>query len=107
MIVGVLRIVLSLPGNDSLKGKRKVVRRVVERARSRFNVAAAEVAEMDVHRRAVLGFAVVSNEGRHANAMLDQITSFVAGASEALVVDRSFELVPFGDQLGEFEGGLE
>jgi len=100
MVVGVCRIVLSLPGNDSLKGKRKVVKSIVERVRHRFNAAAAEVADMDVHRRAVLGFSVVSNDGRHANSMLDQITSFVAGASEALIVDRSIELVQIGEELG-------
>jgi hypothetical protein len=96
MVVGVCRITLSLPGNDSLKGKRKVVRRILDRARSRFNVAAAEVADNDVHRRAVLGFSVVSNDSSHANAMIDELTSFVAGATEALVVDRFFELLQVG-----------
>ena len=97
MVVGVCRITLSLPGNDSLKGKRKVVRRIVDRARSRFNVAAAEVEDNDVHRRAVLGFSVVSNDARHANSMIDELTSFVAGASEALIVDRYFDVFQVGE----------
>jgi hypothetical protein len=96
MVVGVCRITLSLPGNDSLKGKRKIVRRILDRARSRFNIAAAEVEDNDVHRRAVLGFAVVSNDTSHANAMIDEVTAFVAGATEALVIDRFFELMQVG-----------
>ena len=44
MVVGICRVVLALPWNDSLKGKRSVVKRILERARVRFNVAAAEVA---------------------------------------------------------------
>jgi len=100
MVVGICRIVLSLPGNASLKGKRSVVKRILERARSRFNVAAAEVDHMDVHQRATLGFVVVSNDARHANSMLDHITSFVSGATEALVVDRRMEIAHFGDDFG-------
>ena len=99
MVVGICRIVLSLPGNDSLKGKRAIVRRVVERARSRFNVAAAEVADMDVHRKATLGFAVVSNDSSHVHSMLDKITAFVAGASEALIVNREIDVMHFGESL--------
>jgi uncharacterized protein YlxP (DUF503 family) len=97
VVVGTLRITLAIPGNDSLKGKRKVIRPILDRARNRFNVAAAEVADNDAHGRAVLGFAVVSNDGRHANSMLDEIASFVAGAGEALVVDREMEILHVGE----------
>ena len=67
----------SLPGNASLKGKRSIVRRIVDRTRAKFNVAVAEVADMDAHRRAVIGLAVVSNDARHANSMLDRISAFM------------------------------
>jgi len=97
LVVGICRIVLSLPGNDSLKGKRAVVRRILERARNKFNVAAAEVADLDVHRKATLGFTVVSNDASHVHSMLDKLTAFVAGATEALVVDREIELLHFGE----------
>ena len=89
MVVGIARIVLSLPGNDSLKGKRSVVKSILERARTRFHVAAAEVDDMDAHRRATLGFAVVSNDSRHARSLLDKLVGFVASASEAQVIDQS------------------
>ncbi|UJR81136.1 DUF503 domain-containing protein [Sandaracinus amylolyticus] len=104
MIVGVCRIVLALPSVDSLKGKRSIVRRIVDRVRHKFNAAIAEVAEMDAHRRAVLGFAVVSNDARHANSMIDTIVSFVSSATEALVIDRSMEIVHLEDHFG---GGLD
>lgn len=99
MVVGICRIVLSLPGNDSLKGKRAVVKSIVERVRHKFHVAAAEVADMDVHRRATLGFSVVSNDAAHARAILDKVASFVSGATSALVVDRKTEVVRFGEEL--------
>lgn len=73
-----------------------MVRRLLDRLRHRFNVAAAEVDDLDVHRRAVLGLAVVSNEVAHVHSMLDTLTSAIAGASEALVVDRRTEIVRVG-----------
>jgi uncharacterized protein YlxP (DUF503 family) len=92
MIVGVLRVVLSLPYNDSLKGKRSVVKSILERTRNRFHVSAAEIEDQDAHRRAVLGFACVSNDGRHAQSMLDKVVSFIAATSEAQLVDRAVSI---------------
>lgn len=103
MVVGILRVVLSLPWNDSLKGKRSVVKSIVERARGRFHVAAAEVDDLDQHRRATLGFAVVSNDARHAGQVLDKLLGFIAGASEAQLVDQSRSIEHY-DGLGG--GGL-
>lgn len=89
MVVGMCRVVLSLPWNDSLKGKRSVVKSVIERARVKFHVAAAEVGDLDQHRRATLGFALVSNDARHARSMLDKLVSFVAGASQAQLIEQA------------------
>ena len=97
MVVGVCRIVFGLPGNNSLKGKRKVVRRIVDRARNQFNAAVSEVDALDEHRRAVIGFAVLSNDGGHANRMLDNISAFVTGLTEAVVLDRTLELLHVGE----------
>ncbi|MEY4513969.1 MAG: hypothetical protein RLZZ450_6091 [Pseudomonadota bacterium] len=89
MVVGICRIVLSLPWNDSLKGKRSVVKSILERARGRFHVSASEVEDHDVHRRATLGFALVSNDARHVGSVLDKLVSFVASATQAQVIDQS------------------
>jgi uncharacterized protein YlxP (DUF503 family) len=111
MVVGMCRVVLALPWNDSLKGKRSVVKSVVERARLKFHVAAAEVADLDQHRRATLGFAVVSNDARHARSVLDKLVSFVAGATQAQLIDHAtsiehYELGP-GEPLSLGEGAWE
>jgi uncharacterized protein YlxP (DUF503 family) len=95
MVVGMCRVVLALPWNDSLKGKRSVVKSVVERARAKYHVAAAEVGDLDQHRRATLGFAVVSNDARHARSLLDKLVGFVAGASEAQLIDHAISIEHF------------
>ena len=99
MVVGVCRVVFALPGNDSLKGKRKVIRRIVDRTRSRFNVAVAEVADQDALQRAVLGICVVSNDASHANSMLDTIFAFVSRDADAVVTDHSLELLHIGRDM--------
>ena len=110
MVVGVCRITFSIPGNDSLKGKRRVVRRIVDRTRNTFNAAVAEVGALDQHRQALIGFAVVSNDASHANSMLDKIGSFVTGLTEAVVIGRDLELMHLGDGeggRGELDGGWD
>lgn len=79
MHVGVARVELRLAENHSLKGKRMVVRSVVQRLRNRFNVAVAEVATQDDWQTATLGIACVSGDARHANEMLDKAVAFVEG----------------------------
>ena len=103
MVVGVCQISLSLPGVTSLKAKRSIVRKVLDRTANRFNVAVAEVGQQDAHRQALLGFAVVSGDRRHANSMLDSIALFVEGSADAVVLDRSTELVSLGE-LGDWTG---
>jgi hypothetical protein len=101
MVIGVSRISLALPANESLKDKRRIVRRIVDRTRNQFNAAVAEVGALDRHRAAEIGFAVVSNDARHANSMLDTISSFVGGLTEAVVVGRTVELVHVGHDHGD------
>ena len=93
MVVGVCRVTFSLPGNASLKGKRSIVRRIVDRTRAKFNAAVSEVDALDAHRLAVIGVSVVSNDGRHANSMLDRICSFMSGLTEAVLLERSLEII--------------
>lgn len=97
MIVGTAQVVFAIPSASSLKDKRSVVRRVIERARARFNAAVAEVDDQDVHRRAVIGVAVVSNDARHATSMLDTIIAAMASSTDAQLVSRKTSLLHVGE----------
>ncbi len=97
MVVGTARLVFAIPSASSLKDKRSVVKRVVERARSRFNAAVAEVEDQDVHRRAVIGLAVVSSDARHATSMLDTIIAAMASSTDAQIVSRRTSVQRLGD----------
>jgi len=60
MIVGICTISIHLPGAHSLKEKRRVLRSLKDRLRSKHNISIAEVDGQDLWQRAVLGLAAVS-----------------------------------------------
>jgi len=98
MVVGVGRMELELDGVHSLKEKRALLSSILDRVRSRFDVAAAEVGLQDVHQRALLAFACVSGEGAHANEMMDRVLGYAAGLGLARVTHRGTELVHMNDE---------
>jgi uncharacterized protein YlxP (DUF503 family) len=77
MIIGVCRLTLRLPESGSLKDKRMVVRSLTTRLRSTFNVAVAEVGDLDRWQIATIGVTCVSNDARHAREQLDKVVAFV------------------------------
>ena len=79
MVVGVLSIVLYLPENRSLKGKRSVVRSIKARVAAKFNVSIAECADLDNWHRISLGVAQVGNERDHVDRSLREVSAFVCG----------------------------
>src|SRR5215204_541176 len=77
MHVGVARVALHLAEPGSLKGKRMVVKSVLQRVRNRFNIAVAEVDTQDAWEVATLGLVCVSDDPRHANEMLSKVLAFI------------------------------
>jgi uncharacterized protein YlxP (DUF503 family) len=83
--VALARVRLLLPGNHSLKGKRHVLRRVIERMRARHPVAVGEVAEQDKWQVAVLGIAAVGNEAAFVQSVVDAAVGAIGGTTDAPV----------------------
>ena len=77
MFVLALRVDGHVPGAASLKDKRQVLRSVLDGARARFSVAAAEVDHQDKWQRTSLGFATVSSSARHAEDVIARVERFV------------------------------
>lgn len=77
---------LRIPASHSLKEKRTVVRHLVDGARSRFEVAAAEVGYQDQWQRSELGFAAVSGTPGVVESVLDAVERFVWATPEVEVI---------------------
>jgi uncharacterized protein YlxP (DUF503 family) len=93
VIVGTLEIVLLIRESHSLKARRRVVRSLVDRIRSRFGVAVADVSEEGLWQQAVLGVAAVSNDGRHVDEVLSKVLRFVASEPRAEVIEHRRDIV--------------
>jgi uncharacterized protein YlxP (DUF503 family) len=93
MIVGVLRLSLSLPENHSLKGKRGVIKRIQARVSNQFNIAVGECDDQDFWQSAVLGFAVVGSSDHIVQATLQKVVDFVDGMGLAQVGEARRELI--------------
>ena len=95
MVVGVGKVELMIHNSDSLKSKRKVVRSVLGRVRSKFDLSIAEIDGQDKWQRCQLGFAVVTNDQGLAHKMLETIIGFVERLHLAEVVDASIEITHY------------
>lgn len=101
MVVGVARIVLALGQARSLKDKRAVVRKLVDRVRARFPVAIGETEDHDVWQRATLGVAVIGSEPAHVRTVVDAVLREIEDAYVAPVVAQDVHVGRFED----FEAG--
>src|SRR5687767_6391190 len=94
MTVGVLLLRLRLPENQSLKGKRGVIKSVIARVQNRYAVSAAEVGENDRWQMAEIGISCVSNSSVHAQEVLNKVISFVEEERlDVEVLDSEIEIL--------------
>jgi len=91
MHVALLQVRLHIPEASSLKEKRQVVKSILDRARHRFQVAASETDEQDVHRIAVLGFAAVSGSESHAREIMSKLLDALLTHPAARVIEHELE----------------
>jgi len=107
MHVGVMRLVLEIPGARSLKDKRQVVRSFKERVKARLSVSIAEVGQQDKLQVATFGVAVVSEDATMCEELLSKVTSLAGSLPDAILADRATELIPFGQAGRSVQGGIE
>ena len=96
MFTGSLALDLLLGDVHSLKEKRSVVRPVVAELKRKFEVSAAEAGHLDLHRRALVGVAVVAADAQHCRSVLDACERLVAARPEVEVLSARQQL--FGEE---------
>lgn len=77
MVVGLATVTLQLRDAQSIKDKRRVVKSLTARLRSRFNVAVAEVDTHEAWRTITLGITCISTDAAHAHAMLEKVAQTI------------------------------
>ncbi len=93
MIVGTCWVKLFLHENNSLKGKRKVVKSIKDRISRKFNVSIAEIDSHDNWKKIVLGIATVNNDQKFVNKVLDDVINSIDSMHLAELLDYKIEIL--------------
>ena len=93
MVIGIGIITFRLHECRSLKGKRRIVKSIVNQLRNKFNASVAEVGANDVYQRAEIGFSLVGNDKSLINSKLDKALNFVEALGLAEIIDTEMELI--------------
>ena len=96
MNLGICKLKLRLPENQSLKGKRKVLQSIISRVGSSYNVAIAEVDDQDTWQLATLGIACVGNDAQQNNRVLSKVVEHISQSRlDVEILDYEIEIIPF------------
>ena len=76
-IIGFIEIHLRIPEAHSLKEKRKVVKRVVERLKNKFNVSVSEIGDQDRWQSSIIGVVTVGSSKKIVDATLEKVIVFI------------------------------
>ncbi len=93
MTLGCCWVKLFLHGNNSLKGKRKVVNSIKDKVRRKFNVSISEIDKHDNWREIVLGIATVSNNSKSVHTVLNHVIEFIDSMHLAEILDYKVEII--------------
>ena len=95
MNIGVCKVELRLPENQSLKGKRRVLKSITTQVRNKFNVSVAEVDNNDLWQLSTLGICCLSNDKRYTNEVLSKVVGFISnGRFEIEILNYEIEILP-------------
>lgn len=95
MVIGICHLDLVLRDNHSLKEKRRVVKSIIGRVKSKFNVSIAEVGNQDLWQSAQIGFCIAGNEKRFINSSLDKVIYFIEESNSAEIKHVEMEIITF------------
>jgi uncharacterized protein YlxP (DUF503 family) len=93
MIVGICKLDLRIYECRSLKEKRRVLRRIKDRTLHSFGIPISEVGSNDLWQRAELGFAVVGNDRRTVESVMEKAQNFIEGLGGSNIIDQYTEVI--------------
>ncbi|HPQ40140.1 MAG TPA: DUF503 domain-containing protein [bacterium] len=93
MAVGICYIEFEIQGARSLKEKRRVVKSLKDRLRSRFNISVAETGDQDLWQRAEIGFTCISSDHQYVDGLMASVIRLVEMDGRINVLDISTEII--------------
>jgi uncharacterized protein YlxP (DUF503 family) len=100
-------LVIQIPGAQSLKDRRRVVKSFKDRVRAKLPVSIAEVGDTEHLQVATIGVAVVANETGRCHEILASALAMARVLPDAVLCDVRTEVVPFGAGGKGLSTGIE
>lgn len=91
MIIVIAKIELSLPGVNSLKEKRRILKSLLAKLKNKFNISIAEIDDNDVLRKATIGAAIVSNKSSFGDQVIAKMIDEIRERPDVVLVDYKTE----------------
>jgi uncharacterized protein YlxP (DUF503 family) len=82
MIVGVVSAELHMPESRSLKDKRRVIKSLIDRIFQRYRVSIAETGFHELHQRAEISIAVVTQKEAELEKLMEHIRDLLDSQPE-------------------------
>jgi uncharacterized protein len=93
MVIGAMIVEFHIHDNQSLKGKRKIVKSMIGKVKSRFNVAIAEIGSNDKWQTIELGVGAVGNDRRFIDSSLANVLSFLESLYLAEITNSKIDII--------------
>ncbi len=87
MVISVIQFIIEIPGANSLKDKRRIVKSIKDRLIQRYKLSVAEVDNQDSIRTAHIAAVIVSNSKQHGESILHKALQFVEDNIPGYLVD--------------------
>lgn len=91
--VGIAQIELHLPGCQSLKEKRRIVKSLSDKVRKKWNISFSELDSLDKWQYSTVGMCMISNDQHHIDSSIQKILTFIESFYEAEVIRATIEYV--------------
>ena len=96
MVIGCSSVKFYLHGNNSLKGKRRVIRAIKDRLKNDFNVSIAEIGNQDVWQSINLGIAAIGTDQPYIDGLMSKVIDAIDRMNLAEIVDYKTETLNLG-----------
>jgi uncharacterized protein YlxP (DUF503 family) len=98
LTIGVYTFELHLPAAQSLKDKRKVLRRLKDRLRARFNVAVSELPDYsDLWQRAALAVVSVAHQRDALERLFESVHTEATGIVPGQIIETGRDFIEASD----------
>lgn len=93
MTVGILKLDIHLPGNRSLKDKRRIIKSLTTRLRNNFNISISEIDYQDLWQRTLLGVGMIADGNAYIQHNFSNIVNFIKKEKEIYLIATKEEIL--------------